>query len=525
MNVKRSLQMLVLVAWSLLLPPAYAYQPFGYQPPARYPQQYPYPGMRGPTQGQSYWAPYQQRQPQYQPPRVETYVSASTPYEQQSLVYRIRIIGTGNLKTVTPELPETDSVVLRQLGEPVVSSDSSGGEAETITEFRYLLMPLTAGVVTIPAARVTGTYLAPGGGEGPFFEVSARDPVILKVRPATPAVQPWLPLYDLQIDARIRGGERPAAGNPVTLEVESRAVGATGAQIPSVADQLKGDDFQIYPGKTVTEGSISADGRTLVGRRLETFTLVPQYGGWLKIPDVKINWWNVQYNRPEVAALLMDQLHVSGPPNPRRGIGGATGSGPLGSFFYWTPLVLAVVVLLYSWASAFLGDGRLPGFVALARMIRPVLGELYAPLAAFAGRLSPRRYFHRSRAWIGSRLPVSWKLWFCLRAVAREEDPADWVQALQFLAAKHLGVRPQANLRELGRSISACHPRADAGRVEALMAELDRAVYGGQPMSSFARWKREFEEQIKPGLFPIRFRQCKLSGRARSRRLPDLNPV
>ena len=535
---------------------AHAYQPYGYQAPGyqapayqapqsqyqpyqtpqgqyqpyRAPQgQYqPYRAPQG--QYQPYWSPYQQpqqqrQQQQFKPPRIEASISDSTPYEQQSLVYTLRVISSGNLKSATPELPQTGSVVLRRLGEPVTRSSKVGGDQEMITEYRYLLMPFTSGVIQIPPARVTGTYAAAGGAAGPFFDVEARQSVILKVRPAVESVQPWLPLYDLQIGAKIRGGEKPAAGNPVTLEVETKAVGATGSQIPSIASQFSSDEFRIYPGKSVAEGTISSDGRTLRGRRVESFTLVPQYGGWLKIPAVSINWWNVRYNRPEVASLLMHQLNVAGPANPNRGRRESGDGSPVNSFIYWVPMVAAIAVLMYGWLSAFLGSGRLPGLSRLSKLFKPVLGKLYAPIVSFVVRISPRRRFHRLRTWTGRQLPVSWQLWFCLRAVAREGDPGEWAQALQILAVKHLGVRPQANLKHLGKSIAACHPRANAQQVDRLMGQLDEAVYGGKPIESFERWKHDFKSEIKPSLFPIRLRQCRAVGASHpSRVLPQLNP-
>jgi hypothetical protein len=500
----------------------YQQAPYQPQPYQRFYQPQPYQAQ--PYQAQPYWNPYQQQQqaPVYQPPRIETSISDATPYEQQSLVYTIRIISSGNLKTATPEIPQTTAAVLRTLGDPVTESDKKEGPQEMVTEYRYLLMPLSSGLVSIPPAKVTGNYAGPGGGEGPSFEISGR-PVVLQVRPATDAVQPWLPLYNLQITARVRGGEAPAAGNPIELVVETKAVGATGTQIPSVANYLASDEFRIYPGKSETEGTIAADGKTLLGHRIENFTLVPQYGGWLKLPSVTMNWWNVRYNRPEVAALLTDQINVMGPANPARGGFGGASSGPLGAFFFWLPMGVAVAMLMVGWLSAFMGDGRLPGTERLRNLVRPALGELYAPVVAYANRISPRRSFHRLRTWTGRHLPVSWKLWFCLRAVAREDDPAEWGQALQILAAKHLGVRPQAHLRELGKSIARCHPRANAEQVERLMAELDEAVYGDKPMRSFARWKREFRKQIKPGLFPVRMRALGLTS-GFSRELPGLNP-
>lgn len=497
------------------------YPPYGYQQPGIYPQQYP--DSRNTGQTTPYWYPYPQQAqqaPRYDPPRIETSVSDSAPYEQQSLVYRIRIISNGNLKTVAPEMPQSNAVVLRTLGEPVTESTGQGNSRSMITEYRYLLMPLSSGLVEIPPARVTGRFNASGGGDGPPFDVSGKA-VKMQVRAATDAVQPWLPLYDLQITARVSGSEAPAAGNPIEMEVETRAIGTTGSQIPSVASYLESSDFRIYPGKSSSEGVVSADGKTLQGRRVETFTLVPGYGGMLHLPSVAINWWNVRYNRPEVAALLTDPINVMGPLNPdsRDSDNGVS----LNSAYFWLPMGMAVGIMLFGWLNAFLGDGRLPGAESARTLFKRVFGKLYPPLVAFATRVSPRRSFHRLRTWTGRQLPISWKLWFCLRAVAREDDPAEWAQALQILAAKHLGVRPQAHLRQLGESIIHFHPRANAAKVDRLLAELDESVYGSKPIRSFTRWKREFKNQIKPGLLPIYFRQPGIATRTLAE-LPGLNP-
>ena len=152
----------LLISGILLLPflafelQAQEYQRYGYQPPpyGRAPAQYNLPPGR---QGwpQQYRFPGQQpQQARFSPPRIEASVSDNKAFEQQSLVYRIRVIGDGNLKTATPQLPQIDSVVLRQLGDALTEKRAAGSRSEFITEYRYLLMPLTAGVVEIPPAQV-----------------------------------------------------------------------------------------------------------------------------------------------------------------------------------------------------------------------------------------------------------------------------------------------------------------------------------------------------------------------------------
>jgi hypothetical protein len=186
-------------------------------------------------------------------------------------------------------------------------------------------------------------------------------------------------------------------------------------------------------------------------------------------------------------------------------------------------LLLVALVLAMGWLKVIFGDGRNPFASWAGERLRGLLGSLYQPLAAATRRLAPHRHAHRLRSWIGHHLPASWKLWYCLRAVDREEDPQAWEHALQILAAKHLGARPNASLGELARAITGCHPAANAGEVNLLLTQLERANYGGASIPSFPKWKAQFKKQIKPRLFPIRLHRCELKRKGQG--LPGLNPT
>ncbi len=251
---------------------------------------------------------------------------------------------------------------------------------------------------------------------------------------------------------------------------------------------------------------------------------MPRYGGKLNLPAISLQWWNLRSGKAATAMLPVRQFNVLGSPNSGEQREDTVFSLPEGNnLLFWIPLALVLLLLLASWMKVLFGSGKNPFGSWVATRLRQALGEAYLPVAALGRRLSPRRHFHRLRTWIGRQLPVSWKLWYCLRAVEKEDDPGTWGPALQILAAKHLGVRPNSDLQALGQSIVACHPAANPAQVAKLMAELDTAVYGGQTLRSFADWKAEFKRQIKPRLFPIRFRSCRKP--SDKHLLPTLNPT
>ena len=487
-------------AWPQLQAPA----PYNYQ------QQTPYA--------------YQQQQPaaSYQPPQVEVSISETDVYEQQSLIYKIRVNSSSSLKTISPELPRDETMVLRQLGDMVNTTQAIGNQQNSVSEFTYILMPLRKGTLNIPPATVRGTYAAPGGMEGPEFQVVARNHLALEVKSAKPEILPWLPLHDLRIEVSLEDTDAPSVEKPVKLEIKLSAVGTTGSQLPAIGSLLDDSLFRIYPDRSSSDGRVSVDGRALTGSRTESFTLIPRYGGLLEIPSPVINWWNVDLNTLSQARGPLQRIQVKGPPRPETDTGDVAEDTGLAGWF-WLPMLIAAGLLFYSWIRAFSGPGRSMFPAWIGNIGRTLLGELYAPLASAWAKISPQRHLHTFRTAVGRRLPVSWKLWYCLRAVSQEDDPEHWAHALQILANKHLGIRRHSNLEVLGREIVACHPKADAEIVRKLMHELDRDIYGHQTIDSFPRWKAEFQAQIKPRLLSLKVHTCEPGVKTRQQ-LPGLNP-
>ena len=134
--------------------------------------------------------------------------------------------------------------------------------------------------------------MRPGGGES--FEASSRRPLKMRVQPAGPSVKPWLPADQISLRARIQSSERAEAGKPLRLTIDLTAAGTTGTSLPSLEEQLQTSGFRVYREKTHTESKLSKDGRRLLGRRLESFTVVPQYSGELQLPALRLAWWNVR---------------------------------------------------------------------------------------------------------------------------------------------------------------------------------------------------------------------------------------
>jgi len=459
-------------------------------------------------------------------PRVEVEISGRTFYEQQNIVYTVRVVSSDNLKTLNAELPQVGGAVLEQVDGPVASERNSGRNREIVNEYRYKLMPLQSGEIEIPAIRFTGTHAAsrqwPGAQGMPSaadssFSIAADKPIKLMVLPADQSVMPWLPLHDLKLRAQMPE-ERPAKeGVPVTLTLELTARGALGEQLPSLESQLKSDHFRVYRDSTTTSSGVSNDGKQLLGSRKETYTLIPLRDGWIRLPQVKVAWWDVDTDSAMVAGLAgQDSMEgISG--SARQ----ADAADDMFSGWFWVPWLVTISLILGYWLGAWartrpiVRTARARTAAVLAAAAHQVLG--YTRMVG--DRLSPLQYWHKLRLGFALLMPKSARLWMCARCLEDEVTPEAWCLQFKMRVCQQLKITRHTPLPVLAERIIEANPQAEPARIRALAQSLDGAIYGGKPLD-FEAWKRDFRQQLRPRLIRRHRQRSRRAGAS----LPALNP-
>jgi hypothetical protein len=488
----------------LFATPRWAYPPVpvmpGYQPPQARPQPYPL-------------------QFQASKPYLEISVDSTDAYVHQNLVMTVRVVSTANLRTAAAQLQDNDDVLFRQLGNATVSTRDRQGRQEIVRTLYYQLTPLRSGRIDLQPVRVTGVMenSAPGSAN---FEVVANQPVQLMVSEPVRTVQPWLPLHKLELSASLSNDAKVGEGEPLTLTVIQRAVGMSGAQLPSLEDQLQAPGHRLYREKSDYEGVITREGQ-LVGTRTDRYTLVPLEGNRVEIPAIGVDWWNVRRQRKETAVLpgrfLNAREHRAGE-NEHAGATVTTEAG--GPLLAWLAVILVAFLLGRFWTrlTPVVRDGGRWCWQWLDTVSQPLQRQATAVLV----HLSPQRNLHLLRRKVADNLPRSARLWFCVRSADEEQDVDDWSQVLRFLINRRLGMPAQLPMAKLAEYIIEIHPGANPDKIRSLLSELEAALFAGQEMQDFKRWKKEFKRQVRPRLF------ASLRSRTQGLRvtgLPGLNPT
>jgi len=465
-------------------------------------------------------------------PTVEVEVSERSPFEQQNIVYTVRVVSSDNLKTLNPILPRIEGAALQKVDGPAASmrTDERGGNREIVNTYHFKLTPLRSGDVVIPAIGFKGTqassarqYAMPGmpaaAGAGESFTITASKPLTLNVQPAEPSVKPWLPLNDLRLKASLSNEARVKEGTPVTLTLELDAKGTVGDQLPSLENQLVSDDFRVYRESTNTKNGISSDGGYLIGSRTETYTLIPLKDGWIRLPQLGVAWWDVDTNTAEIAGQADQPEVLPGSGSHASGARAVSASGyPV---YFWFPLLITLGMVVGYWLGAWARTRPIlkSAMVATAAVLIPAKQRLITASHVAVQRLNILRYLRKLRMGLAMFMPMPVKLWMCTRCVEQEDNPGKWCLQFKNRICQHLRIPSQTPLPQIAERLIELNPQAEPAKIRALVQSLDSAIYGARPLD-FNAWKSDFRNQLRPRLFSHRRRS---SHRAR-KELPELNP-
>ncbi len=236
---------------------------------------------------------------------IETEVDDATPYVQQSVGVVVRLYYASQLASGALVLDTPEGASLQVVGQDRTDVREVNGRRYNIAERRYLLIPERSGPLRLAGARFDGRTAGSffddffGGGDGRLRAVAADQVLQVQAQPAD-APQPWLPLHDLRLRYTL-APDRARVGEATTLEVEAVAVGATRAQFTELPVPDIGSNAQVFAEPAQYDETFSgASPQLKITRR---FSIVPRGQGTLRVPGLRMRWWDVKTGQARSTTL------------------------------------------------------------------------------------------------------------------------------------------------------------------------------------------------------------------------------
>ncbi len=450
------------------------------------------------------------------PPVVlEAEVEPKRPFVQQKVIYTVRLLSRVPLRQPRISEPQIADAIVEPLGRQTEYSSQRDGQQYRVTERRYAVFPQRSGSLQIdgpvlaaqlpeqnqrggqryPGRDMFGDFdrlFGPGGFPNSSSLFGQTRPLRLRAATQTLDVQPqpagspspWLPAESLTLnDAWSKDPPQLRVGEPITRSVVITAQGLSAAQLPDLEPEAP-TGIKVYPDKAESQARV--DGDTLVAQKVLKFALVPERSGSLRLPEIRVAWWDVAKQQPREARLPAREVTVlpgaAGSPAPANSAAPWVGSQPSAptarppfppraaaepsavgadrddavGMSYW-PWVVAILALAWLATTALWLRARRAHAV-------PGVGAPAAPQTVAAS-------------------PKPGRALAAIEQACRSDDPAAARQALLEWAAVRWPEEPPRRLDSL-------IPRL-GGEVAPVLHALDRSLYAQatQPWDGAAAWQ------------------------------------
>ena len=254
---------------------------------------------------------------------IETDVAPEV-YVQSQLTYTIRIYRAVEFLEATLSDFAPEGAVTHRLGKDATYTRVIDGRRYRVIERRFAVFPQASGRLVLPAVRLDARIAEAGAAsamsrlfaEGRRVRLASQPAeVTVEPRPAA-AATPWLPARAVTLaEEWPEDPPRLVAGEPVTWTLRLGATGLAGEQLPPL-DLPELGPVRVYPDQP---SIVTRAGRDAVhGERVQRIAMVPGAAGELKLPELRVQWWDVEADAPRTASIPARTLAVAAAPAPER---------------------------------------------------------------------------------------------------------------------------------------------------------------------------------------------------------------
>ena len=432
--------------------------------------------------------------PQRQNVFLEEIVDTHEPYVQAAVNVTVRVYAGERLLQAGLEFTGSGDVLVQQAGADRNRQLEKNGQLYDVVERHYVLFPQKTGELRLPGAQLSGQVvvrLRPDRlTNDPFADLFGAagmaagtkpirihgDDIVLNVKPRPQGTdaRDWLPARRVTLTEQWHpDGTDIHVGDPITRDLHLKAEGLNAAQLPDVSALMSlPPGVKAYPDQPKLDNAIQGD--VIVGTRDQSVAMIADHAGSVELPAVKLAWSDTASNEAREVALPARTVRVL------PAIGGAPASAALPGGADAPAAEADAIANTGAASAAATGNGRVRASslrdpwawstLAFAVLwIGTVIAWVVARLRARSTTVAAKK----SRGpKVAPLTPAQARAQF--QAACRQDDPHAARHALLAWAEVAWPLAPPTGLEALARLIG-------DPRVEALLVELDRALYRGAP--------------------------------------------
>jgi len=230
-------------------------------------------------------------------------------YVQEQLLLTVQLYFNNGLIRGELSEPISNNAVIESLGPQQEYTRVRGNQRYRMIERRYAVYPQTPGQLSLAPVEFEGSFRGANGrlqilrSSEQLFDLPVKD------IPPQFSGSVWLPATALSLEeSGLPNDNRVTSGANLTRQLTLRASGLPDATLPPFPAQTM-PGLRTYPEPAKRATDISADG--LMSILQQASALVPVQAGELRLPEVRIPWWDTASDSEKVAIIPERVLMVA----------------------------------------------------------------------------------------------------------------------------------------------------------------------------------------------------------------------
>jgi len=249
---------------------------------------------------------------------VETSVDKKSVYIQEQVFFTVKLFHQSQqINNWSLSEPEINDAFLVRYEEPKQYYTMLDGIRYGVLEKKYVIFPEKSGSLTLPVIRFNGVVNKANSSRSRFnFNQGQRvvrdsNAIKLKVKPIPDSFtgKTWLPASNVTIEETWSPDKKQLkVGEPITRTFTLKAKGSLGSLLPGINANFP-KSIKQYPDQEDISDALEPDG--ISGTRIESIALIPLKEEDLKLPAIRIAWWDTDEDKLKYAFLASKKFGVS----------------------------------------------------------------------------------------------------------------------------------------------------------------------------------------------------------------------
>lgn len=245
---------------------------------------------------------------------LDIQVDKTEVFVQEQIILTARVYQARNIIEGSLSDPGGDGLMLQRLGSDQTSTTTINGRQYNVIERRYALFAQESGKHSIAPLRLVATVRQDNrsGSRSGFFTPTQKIRVAsnslqltVKPKPSEGKSGWWLPAEALNLTANWEEDIAQArVDEPLTRSISLAAKAVVSTQLPPL-DIPELDGAKVYPDQPDVQ--TQTDGESLITYRTDKWAIIPRKVGPLKIPEVRVEWYDT-INKKLQYAILPEQV-------------------------------------------------------------------------------------------------------------------------------------------------------------------------------------------------------------------------